>query len=462
MTGLLRSSSSAIEMALEVMTSIPINNKPPHVYFKHTEWFQDDELRWHLSIVRDDYCKHTTKPRNCNDKGQLKPQWSPPVVTVSDFLGMLQGDEQGDGPLQLEGPINGYLGLRHVLLRSITAKSSSSLHADYLWREGDDFQIVSNELVKWVNEFQSVRATVKGPAWAKHGWSETSPGFAYWYTRHDGKRQLFYGKGMIGNLGDATVKNVVMFGHRYASYGKGSWILGGMDATVMRHLVYHVGLLLEYEDKDFTTVVELAYRNGVAGRRGATSWFDGEETQGLLRELERREEIVLPVDDSKAEVRIYDLDLKDATAFKEFANNLNLEKGVDPKIARFDYFRFPMDENSLAWTVAVSDTNKKRIVDMLPDAIKRQMPDTMRGTLTGQTEVYAGQPTRNGQPTTITRDDIAQYVLNYLHVDGAYIQKTQNCQTFAADLFTLLTEKKVTLSQPVTYEPHLKWFEDQA
>tara|TARA_B100000780_G_C20971101_1_gene387728 strand:- start:570 stop:749 length:180 start_codon:yes stop_codon:yes gene_type:complete len=38
--------------------------------------------------------------------------------------------------------------------------------------------------------------------------------------------------------------------------------------------------------------------------------------------------------------------------------------------------------------------------------------------------------------------DVAAYLLNYIAHNGAYSQERRNCQTFAADLFALLSGRR--------------------
>ena len=48
-------------------------------------------------------------------------------------------------------------------------------------------------------------------------------------------------------------------------------------------------------------------------------------------------------------------------------------------------------------------------------------------------------PSPNPNPN---QADVAAYLLNYMAHSGAYSQERRNCQTFAADLFALLSGRR--------------------
>jgi len=127
-----------------------------------------------------------------------------------------------------------------------------------IWVEGD-------ELPKKLPE--RCRATFLAPSWMKKGWSKDSAGFVWWFTPrcicspgacHFGERLV--STLLTGPHKDAEAVQVHAIAHRYP-----------VDSETLRDLqTWHVAVALEWSHGQFSTLVELAWLNGIGGY-GA--WF---------------------------------------------------------------------------------------------------------------------------------------------------------------------------------------------
>eukprot|EP00439_Symbiodinium_sp_Y106_P084811 s558_g26.t1 len=217
----------------------------------------DDGVVWHAKVFTDDYIH----PRDCLPSGDVKPRRPMPVIRQSELLSQLQ--KVGDTWI-LPGPLNGWPSLVNLQLRSITQKQRGLLPmtaaVKRIWVEGD-------ELPKKLPE--RCRATFLAPSWMKKGWSKDSAGFVWWFTPrcicspgacHFGERLV--STLLTGPHKDAETVQVHAIAHRYP-----------VDSETLRDLqTWHVAVALEWSHGQFSTLVELAWLNGIGGYGGKSNW----------------------------------------------------------------------------------------------------------------------------------------------------------------------------------------------
>ncbi|KAL7523912.1 LOW QUALITY PROTEIN: hypothetical protein ACHAWF_002036 [Thalassiosira exigua] len=69
-----------------------------------------------------------------------------------------------------------------------------------------------------------------------------------------------------GSDGDALNTRASMISHRYST--------GGRPERAKEALTYHSIVLLEWDHRKYSTVVEIGYLHGVGGCRGKSNWYD--------------------------------------------------------------------------------------------------------------------------------------------------------------------------------------------
>ena len=145
-------------------------------------------------------------------------------------------------------------------------------------------------------------------------------------------------------------------------------------------------VLLEWEHRNFCTVLEVAYLNGIGGYKGQSNWYDdkSDAVTSLYKALPP--EMISPWKTDASEVRCFDVKAKTLEEFKAY--------------------------------VTKYEGNNKRFVDP---------------------QFTFSHPARL---TFRTRSHIAQYMLNYISRDSEYSELKRNCQTFAADVCCFLAGKK--------------------
>eukprot|EP00854_Cymbomonas_tetramitiformis_P016542 gene16542-19648_t len=338
---------------------------------------------WHAQIYENDF----QDTKSCTPTGDLKPRRPVPHMREGEFFSSLIKTE--DGNWMFPGELNGWPGLAMLKVFSITGKTRKLIGGGDIKRvwhapaEGQSGQ--PPEYPK--GKYSSVRVTLHAPLWSLTGWSEDSPGFVFWFAAQlDAGPKLSHGVKMLDMLRDSTqlasagnVSECVrahVFVHRYAKKVERPKDL----------LTYHAGVLLEWSHQRFTTVVELAWWNGLGGYNGKSNWYDDRDSGDTALFEAMPAGMKAPWRDDRAEIRVLDVPAKNA---QEFESYLNKYTGVearflDPKIHCSGNIRL----------------------------------------------------THRSQP------DIFRYLINYVSRDGRYNEKFRNCQTFAADFYGFLTGTK--------------------
>lgn len=170
-----------------------------------------------------------------------------------------------------------------------------------------------------------------------------------------------------------------MISHRYAV----------ANESPKDKLTWHSVVLLEWEHGQFCTIVEGAYLNGIGGYKGRSNWYHDkdEPVTNLYRSMPP--ELISPWLTTAAEVRCYDVPVKNLEELKAF---VSLYTGPDKRFLDPSY----------------TFSHRARL-------------------------------------TYRSRSNIAQYLINYISRDCSYSELTRNCQTFAADLCGFLAGKKDVL-----------------
>jgi len=268
-----------------------------------------------------------------------------------------------------------------------------------LWNAGDK-DAPSFPTAKGRKKVTGVRVTLCGAPWTGSSWSKTQPGFAFWYAKHANK--LTYGTGMLAAAAAAkqpeTATKCHFFSHRYANETE----------TIRDRMIYHCGVLLEWDHGNFASVVELACMGGLGGYGGKSNWYDDKDSERTGLYSAMPDELKLPWDSSLAEVRVLDVAAKNGEEFLTYLTKYN-----GPTLRFLDAKIVESADVRLTWR---------------------------------------------------SREHILKLLLNYLGHEVKYSEQTRNCQTFACDFFTLLAGKQHGQVEPVTtilrpmYKSHLEWF----
>lgn len=151
-------------------------------------------------------------------------------------------------------------------------------------------------------------------------------------------------------------------------------------------ITYHSVVLLEWEHGNYCTVVEGAYLNGMGGYKCKCNWYEDKFEEHTLMSECMPDELIGPWIETATEMRCFDVPQRN---LEEFHKYLLRHKG-----------------------------NKGRFIDP---------------------QVTFSHPARL---TFRSKQNVAQYLLNYVGRDCSYQELKTNCQTLAADLCAFLAGKK--------------------
>lgn len=142
-------------------------------------------------------------------------------------------------------------------------------------------------------------------------------------------------------------------------------------------------MLVEWSHGEYTTVLELAWLGGLGGYGGKSNWYDDRDAKRPALYKSMPAALKMPWRPDRSEVRVLDVGAKNLREFKKFLQRYEGATGrfLDPDIA-------------------------------------------------------ASAPVRLSHRS---RDDVLRAVLNCARNDVGYSEQNRNCQTFAADMFALLT-----------------------
>jgi hypothetical protein len=167
------------------------------------------------------------------------------------------------------------------------------------------------------------RATIAGPWWTSIGWSESSPGFVFWFESTIPR--FTYGTNLIRILSaDAKVSHVHMISHRYAI----------PKETTRDLLTYHSIVLLEWDHEEYCTVVEGAYLNGIGGYKCRSNWYDDRDSPHNLLSQYMPQELIGPWRTSAGEIRCFDVPQRNLDQFVEYLQQYRGKDArfVDPQV----------------------------------------------------------------------------------------------------------------------------------
>jgi len=369
-----------------------------------------EDSKLHVQIVKNDFCKGSDCSADKKKKvctlgtapacgGALKDHRA-----LGAFHMFVSGFSETDGcqdgaACKPSIALSGWNAFRNLELRSITCKESSkSMSVKRVWT-GKSQQTPSDVLRQ--SHCKSMRGTFLLPEWYSKGWKEHSPGFVFWYTpgalcvKDTGKAngRLFVGADILQQQAQGLLKakatKAHIFAHKYFSKAPG----------IKDGLKWHAGILLEWEDAEYTTVLELAWLNGLGGYNGKSSYYpeklatevSTELYATMLRDAPAMDQ---PWDETKSEIRVLDVESKTKDDFLQYMND-NQNRYVDPEISH---------SVDLSWKASRS------------------------------------------------RHDILSALLNYNSASPSYVEwgsGMDNCQTFAADFMAWLTDEKYKIATPV-------------
>lgn len=357
---------------------------------------QDEEnsgMVWHAELVSDAYRhpKHTTKD------GVLKPRRPKPQVRASRFFPCLQ--REPNGRWIYPGMLNAWPGLRNLQVLSVTYKQAGSWSVVRHW----DYRKTPNtkpNLPKNIIDANKISMRVKlmAPEWSSKGWESDNPGYFFWFHAMEDKPWMGFGESMIPSLLSRLEKakqnvpkavRVHHIVHRYPGKKRGANLY---RESVKDKLVYHAGVLIEWDHGKYCSMVELGWLNGLGGYGGKSNWILDKNSKrpGLYRAMPGS--MKKPWRAECAELRATDIGVKDLKEFKDF---LRKYEGAG--------LRFLVPEVASSANVRVS--------------------------LSDQTHIM-------------------RYCLNYIRSDGTYNELLRNCQSFAADIYGFLAGLPDGASKP--------------
>ena len=205
---------------------------------------------------------------------------------------------------------------------------------------------------------------------------------------------------------DVVIVRAHLVSHRYAKQRESPKDL----------LTYHSAVVLEWSHGQHCTVVELAWLNGLGGYAGRSNWCVDLDNYATTADGTRVRkptqlcacmppEMVQPWRNDMAELRVID---HPARNFGEFQAFVAEHTGFPGRFFAPDFH------------------------------------ESCNVRLTHRSEA-----------------DLARYLLNYVNQSAVYHELTRNCQTFAADLFSLLSGRHVKPYHPVIrplYARRTEWF----
>eukprot|EP00443_Scrippsiella_acuminata_P095601 CAMPEP_0115485536 /NCGR_PEP_ID=MMETSP0271-20121206/59969_1 /TAXON_ID=71861 /ORGANISM="Scrippsiella trochoidea, Strain CCMP3099" /LENGTH=472 /DNA_ID=CAMNT_0002913515 /DNA_START=79 /DNA_END=1497 /DNA_ORIENTATION=- len=334
------------------------------------------ETQWHVKVFADDYFDK----RHCTESGELKARRPTPHIKASKLLA---GLKKVEGSWVFEQPINGWPGITNLVLRSLThcKKTFGFSQVTHIWRAQD-----GNELPKASEIPHGTRANFHAPVWTAVGWAPHSFGFVWWFSDRHGAPRVHFGEHMLKQLeadpcdiAFAHATELHTFAHRYPVEKE----------TMQDRQTWHTGVLIEWSHGRFTTLIELAWRNGCGGYGGKSNWCEDKLSKETAIAAAMGPAFVKPWNEHRTEIRMIDMPSKNKAEFEAYLNKYSNKVGL------------PLCE--------------QRFVDP---------------------EVYASGRVRLRRCTSV---DLAGFLLNYASRVLVYDKFLANCQTFAADLFGFLS-----------------------
>ena len=343
---------------------------------------------------------YSAKAKDCLPDGTtLKPRRPLPQVRAADFFSSLVRTD--DGRQIFTGVLNGWPALTNLEVMSLTMLTRSRLGAASIKRlwNAGDATPPALPTHHGRKPITGVRATLRAPPWSQSGWSDSSTGFVFW-LRRDGR--LVYGEEMVSvSRGVSSAAPLLAARVHFFSHRYAK-----VTEDVRDRLTYHCGVFIEWSDGQ-GSVVELAWMGGLGGYGGKSNWYDDRDEPRTALYSAMPGVLKLPWRSEMAEARLLDVEARDVTAFEAYLRKHTgaTKRFLDPAIVQSADVRL----------------------------------------------------------SHRTHADVCRYLLNYVEHSTAYVEQSRNCQTFACDLFQLLSGRHGGI-EPVTsvlrpfYKPHLEWF----
>lgn len=350
----------------------------------------DPRLIWKVVLLSD------TKPdkKFCDDQGNVKPRRAKPVAKVSDFLNGLT--KVGDAYVH-EAELNGWPALTGFTLAAILCQERhlGVTIQKPIWKAD------SGKPLPKASDIPTVAcAQLVAPPGFNNGWASGNPGFVFWYNQacldsRLSENRVLFGESMVDILCKEEIKagelvrahTIHAFAHRYP-----------MEVETMRdRQTIHTGILIEWDHGKHTSVLELAWRNGVGGYNARANYYEDKNAKETALCRAMGPGFKQPWDNQKTELRIYDVPQASKKEFEEYLEKYSNRSGI-------------------------------------PLAEQRFLDPT----------IYASAKVRVRH---CGPKELATYCLNYIRRVSDYHLVTANCQTFTADMFAFLTGK-------INIQPH--------
>lgn len=371
---------------------------------------QEGGLIWSASIVPDDFdvnFEQTQKLKMCHKNHYdaknkcIKPRRGHLLVKSSEFFGSLvkidNNDDEDDDTVEQDfelykrssrwifsGVLNGWPALKCLEVLKIEFRRKLMPNWKTHWDSNKNQNDVEPSFPTH-NGISEVKATLRMAPYSMHGWSRKSPGYVFWFEKQREVPRLTFGTDIVKlfeseRLMQKTSPKCVKVHMISHRYA----MAAGVEEQFRDRLTYHSLAFLEWDHGEYCTIAELAYLGGIGGYNGRANWIEDkmENNNSLYRSLPP--EMIHPWKSNLSEIRVYDVNVKNLDEQLEF-----MEKNVG--------YRF---------------------LDV---------------------QVTLSHPVRL---TFCSKENVAQYIINYIRRGKTYSEIRRNCQTFAADFCAFLAGKK--------------------
>eukprot|EP00924_Labyrinthula_sp_SR-Ha-C_P003412 snap_masked-scaffold_15-processed-gene-8.49-mRNA-1 protein AED:1.00 eAED:1.00 QI:0/-1/0/0/-1/1/1/0/400 len=249
----------------------------------------------------------------------FKPRRGNPEVTLEQFDKCLILDSENKN-VYYHNPqgLNEWKGM--FLARLVSIKTELK-NGKTLWEAGNEESELF-DLSTVMSTEEKVVVTVYLPSYCSKGYSAGNEGYVFYYNQKHQKTS--HGRKVLDlfasrEISNPRVRAVHHFGHRYFKKVE----------TAQDKRTYHSGICVEFEDNT-CTIVELAWRHGIGGYNGKSTWVL--DSDAMFQSLPR--EMVLPWKNTKMEIRITDLpeNVQNKKGFQKFLKDFENQRFIDPSI----------------------------------------------------------------------------------------------------------------------------------
>mmetsp|Transcript_5994 Transcript_5994/g.7276 ORF Transcript_5994/g.7276 Transcript_5994/m.7276 type:complete len:396 (+) Transcript_5994:274-1461(+) len=342
-----------------------------------------------------------------NNDLEIKPKRGPPEVTEANFFSSVVNV---DGRWVFSGVLNGWAAFHTLEILSVESLNRrqtgmrKTKRVDRIWNSQVDVEKPS----MGENTGASVQVVCQMPSWSLKGYSKESSGFLWWYSALDKKGpRVSHGENIVtaaanDEFADSKAVRVHHWGHRYAK----------LVESRKDRLVYHTGVLIEWDHGQFTTLVELAWKHGIGGYGGKSNWVEDKMSGAPVLLQCFPACMIQPYHEEQSEIRMIDMPCKNKQEFVDYLRKYTGKelRFLNPKV----------------------------------------------------------KTSKNVKQEACTRADIARYLHNRIMWNSNYSEPTtmppssgHNCQTFAANFFGFMSktrEKCFSKVMAVLFTPNHKPF----